>query len=141
MFPDKDFQPLVESTVVDFAVVFHLPETVSGDSPTVNIVIIIDEKKPSTLHEYNPELCHRWQSVAWKPITNFGVTTLDDVKADTKQTRKRKSSWPCDACGMHARFARDEIINLAAGRFARNESLHHSTDQPTDQPGVLPITL
>ena len=44
MFPDKDFQPLVESTVVEFAVVFHLPETVSGDSPTVNIVIIIDEK-------------------------------------------------------------------------------------------------
>ena len=44
MFPDKDFQPLVESTVVEFAVVFHLPETVSGDSPTVNIGIIIDEK-------------------------------------------------------------------------------------------------
>ena len=30
---------------------------------------------------------HRWQSVAWKPIMHFGVTTLDDVKADTNQTR------------------------------------------------------
>ena len=38
---------------------------------------------------------------------------------------KRKSRWPCDACVIHARFARDEIINLAARRsaprFARNK--------------------
>ena len=33
---------------------------------------------------------------------------------------KRKSRWPCDACVIHARFARDEILNLAARRFARN---------------------
>ena len=32
---------------------------------------------------------------------------------------KTKSRWPCDACVIHARFARDEIINLAARRFAR----------------------
>ena len=31
---------------------------------------------------------------------------------------KRKSRWPCDACVIHARFARNEIINLAARRFA-----------------------
>ena len=30
---------------------------------------------------------HRWQSVAWKPIMHFDVTTLDDVNADTNQTR------------------------------------------------------
>ena len=33
---------------------------------------------------------------------------------------KRKSRWPCDACVIHARFTRDEIINLAARHFARN---------------------
>ena len=37
---------------------------------------------------------------------------------------KRKSRWPFDACVIHARFTRDEIINLAARhfapRFARN---------------------
>ena len=33
-------------------------------------------------------------------------------------TAKRKSRWPCDARGIHARIARDEIINLAARRFA-----------------------
>ena len=32
--------PLVESTVVEFAVLFYLPEILGGDSPTVNIVII-----------------------------------------------------------------------------------------------------
>ena len=37
------------------------------------------------------------------------VTTPDDVKADA------------NACGINARFARDDIINLAARRFARNE--------------------
>ena len=36
----KDFQPFVESTVVEFAVLFYLPEMLGGDSPTVNIVII-----------------------------------------------------------------------------------------------------
>ena len=30
---------------------------------------------------------HRWQSFAWEPIMHFDVTTLDDVKADTNQTR------------------------------------------------------
>ena len=38
---------------------------------------------------------------------------------------KRKSRWPCDASVIHARFARDEILNLAARRsaprFARNK--------------------
>ena len=37
---------------------------------------------------------------------------------------KRKSRWPCDACVIHARFARDEIINLAARRFARKTGGH-----------------
>ena len=31
--------------------------------------------------------CHRWQSFAWKPMMHFDATTLDDVKADTNQTR------------------------------------------------------
>ena len=31
-----------------------------------------------------------------------------------------KSRWPCDAFVIHARFVHDEIINLAARRFARN---------------------
>ena len=34
--------------------------------------------------------------------------------------RPRKSRWPFDACVIHARFTRDEIINLAARHFARN---------------------
>ena len=44
----------------------------------------------------------------------FDVTTLDDVKADTNQTANRKSRWPYDAREKHARFSRDEIINLAS---------------------------
>ena len=40
IFPSEDFQPLVESTVVEFAVLFYLPEILGGDSPTVKIVII-----------------------------------------------------------------------------------------------------
>ena len=36
----EDFQLLVESTLVEFAVLFYLPEILGGDSPTVNIVII-----------------------------------------------------------------------------------------------------
>ena len=39
---------------------------------------------------------------------------------------KRKSRCPCDACVIHARFARDEIINLTARRFARNYSVDQS---------------
>ena len=45
IFPSEDFQPLVESTVVEFAVLFYLPEILGGDSPTVNIVIIHSFKK------------------------------------------------------------------------------------------------
>ena len=37
IFPSEDFQPLVESTVVEFAVLFYLPEILGGDSPTVDI--------------------------------------------------------------------------------------------------------
>ena len=59
------------------------------------------------------QLSSRWQSVAWKTMMCFDVTTLDDVKADTNQTANRKSRWPCDAREKHARFSRDEIINLA----------------------------
>ena len=40
IFSSEDFQPLVESTVAEFAVLFYLPEILGGDSPTVNIVII-----------------------------------------------------------------------------------------------------
>ena len=36
----EDFQPLVESTVVESAVLFYLPEILGGDSPTINIAII-----------------------------------------------------------------------------------------------------
>ena len=54
-------------------------------------------------------ICHRWQSVAWKPIIHFDVTTLDDVKANA------------NTCGINACFARDDIINLSARRFVRNE--------------------
>ena len=49
------------------------------------------------------------------------VTTLDDVKADTNQTR-----WPCDPRMIHARFARDEITNLAARRFAPRFARNHA---------------
>ena len=35
----------------------------------------------------NKPFCHRWLSVAWKLLMHFDVTTLDDVKADTNQTR------------------------------------------------------
>ena len=39
--PSEDqSQPLVESTVVEFAVLFYFPEILGGDSQTVNIVII-----------------------------------------------------------------------------------------------------
>ena len=41
------------------------------------------------------------------------------IKLD-RFTAKRKSRWPCDARVIHARFACDEITNLAARRFARD---------------------
>ena len=48
-FPARiNFQPLVESTVVEFAVLFYLPEILDGDSPTVNIDIIHRWKNPSS---------------------------------------------------------------------------------------------
>ena len=40
IFPSEDFQPLVESAIVEFAVLLYLPEILGGDSPIVNIVII-----------------------------------------------------------------------------------------------------
>ena len=89
--------PLVESTVVESAVLIkdiYLPEILDGDSPTVNIVKCcnLHLKKPSS---YNPGLCDRWQSVAWKPIMHFDFTTLYDVKAIPikldRFTAKRKS--------------------------------------------------
>ena len=47
-------------------------------------------KKPVSFswikHESAAHTCHRWQSVAWKPIMRFDISTLDDVKADTNQT-------------------------------------------------------
>ena len=81
-------------------------------------------KKPVSFswikHESAAHTCHRWQSVAWKPIMRFDISTLDDVKADTNQTptklnrfrANRKSRCPCDPRGKHARFARNEIIKL-----------------------------
>ena len=81
IFPSEDFQPLVESTVVEFAVLFYLPEILGRDSPTVNVVI-----KPVFMNK-TQSFAGRWQSVAWKPKMHFDVTTLDDVKADTNQTR------------------------------------------------------
>ena len=40
---------------------------------------------------------------------------------------KRKSRWRCDARGKHARFPRDEIINLAARGFTRNYREQNTT--------------
>ena len=45
-FVCKSFEPLVESTVVEFAVLFYLPEILGGDSPTVNICYNSQMKKP-----------------------------------------------------------------------------------------------
>lgn len=39
MFPGEDFQPLVESTIAEFAVLFYSPEILADDSPTINVVI------------------------------------------------------------------------------------------------------
>ena len=39
--------------------------------------------------------CNRLQSVPWKPIMNFDVTTLDDVKAPT--TLSLRCSWETNA--------------------------------------------
>ena len=38
---------------------------------------------------------------------------------------KGKSRWPYDARVIHARFGRDEILNLGGRRFARNQFLLH----------------
>ena len=51
---------------------------------------------------------------------HFDVTTLDDVKADTNQSR-----WPCDARVIHARFAHDEIITSRLGA-SRGIRIAHS---------------
>ena len=72
----------------------------------------------------------RLQSVAWKSIMHLtSLLWMTSRRTSTKLDRfiaKRKSRWPCDACVVHARFARDEIINLAARRsarrFARNDA-------------------
>ena len=87
--------------------------------------------KKNRLHEQNPKLCRRRQSAAWKPIMRSYVTNwMTSRRTPTKLDRfiaKRKSGWPCDACVIHARFARGDIINLAtrrsAPRFARNNIL------------------
>ena len=50
---------------------------------------------------------------------------------------KRKSRWPCDACVIHARFARDEIINLAARRFARNKPTGSRSYKQGQEPMLL----
>ena len=59
-------------------------------------------------------------------VTNWMKSRRTPTKLD-RFIAKRKSGWPCDACVIHARFARDEIINLAARRsaprFARNNIL------------------
>ena len=55
---------------------------------------------------------------------------VETVPANDTFIAKRKSRWPCDACVIHARFTREEIINLAAWHFARNHAkplLMHST--------------
>ena len=62
-----------------------------------------------------------------KPILHFDVTSQDDVKADTNQT-----ALPCDAREKNALFAHDEIINLAARRFARNNPGEGSSRNASD---------
>ena len=46
-------------------------------------------------------------------VTNWMKSRRTPTKLD-RFIAKRKSGWPCDACVIHARFARDEIINLAS---------------------------
>ena len=41
---------------------------------------------------------------------------VETVPANDTFIAKGKSRWPCDACVIHARFTREEIINLAARR-------------------------
>ena len=57
------------------------------------------------MKKQNPELRRRWQSVASKPIVRFDVTTLDDVKADTKLDRKITLALRClgDTRALRAR--------------------------------------
>ena len=50
---------------------------------------------------------------------------------------KRKSRWRCDACVIHARFARDEIVNLAARRFARNKPIGSRSYKHGQEPMLL----
>ena len=60
----------------------------------------------------------RLQSVAWKPIMHLtSLLWMTSRRTPTKLDRfiaRRKSRWPCDACVVHARFARTVIINLAS---------------------------
>ena len=52
----------------------------------------------------------RLHSVAWKPIMHLtSLLWMTSRRTPTKLDRfiaRRKSRWPCDACVVHARFAR-----------------------------------
>ena len=68
--------------------------------------------------------CHRWletHSALWR---HYWMTSRRTPTKLDRFIAKRKSRWPCDAWVIHARFARDEIINLAARRFARNDFMY-----------------
>ena len=73
--------------------------------------------------------CWRWSVSPLVSILNVHEL-VETAPANDTFIAKRKSRWPCDACVIHAHFTRDEIINLAARHFARNNAkpLLHALD-------------
>ena len=49
-----------------------------------------------------------------------------------------KSRWPCDAFVIHAHFVHDEIINVAARRFARNYIVDETDEEKEHRLPTLP---
>ena len=55
--------------------------------------------------------CLETHSALWR---HYWMTSRRTPTKLDRFIAKRKSRWPCDAWVIHARFARDEIINLAS---------------------------
>ena len=71
--------------------------------------------------------CWRWSVSPLVSILNMHEL-VETAPANDTFIAKRKSRWPCDACVIHARFTRDEIINLAPSRGIMPNPFHmHST--------------
>ena len=62
--------------------------------------------------------CLETHNAVWRHY--FWMTSRRTPTKLDRFIAKTKSRWPYDARVIHARFARDEIINLTARRFARN---------------------